>query len=316
MDALICAEWILIVAFDTSADPVRAFQDSSPQQLLSDVADRAAQALRAGVTTVRDLGDNGLVFQGRDEIASGTRAGPRIVASGPPLTTPGGHCWSFGGVVDGDDSIRAMVRRNAASGADLIKVMASGGQLTPGGADMWQSQFTSDQLRVVVAEASQAGLRVVAHAHGADAITAAVDAGVHTIEHCTWMSGAGVYDRREDTARKMATSGIFACAALNQDWRAMYDRLGPTRAPTTFGRLAWMDALGVPFIAGTDAGLPGSVFDNFAGALGLYSWFGSPMTASSSSPLSTPLPRSGSSQSPANLSLGWPRTCSSSRATR
>jgi predicted amidohydrolase YtcJ len=71
-------------------------------------------------------------------------------------------------------------------------------------------------------------------------------------------------------------AGIFACAALNQDWRAMYDRLGPIRAPRTFGRLAWMDALGVPFIAGTDAGLPGSVFDNLAGALGLYSWLGFP----------------------------------------
>lgn len=262
------------LCFDTSADPVREFRDSSPEQLLSGVADRAGQALRVGVTTVRDLGGSDLVFQIRDEIAARTRPGPRIVASGPPLTVAGGHCWFFGGVVGDDSSIRAMVRRHASAGADLIKVMASGGHMTRGGAEMWQSQFTTDQLRAVVAEAAQAGLRVAAHAHGAEAITAAVDAGVHTIEHCSWMAGAGEYDRREDTARKMAAAGIFACAALSQNWRALYDRLGPIRGPKTFGRLKWMDALGVPFIAGTDAGLPGSVFDNFAGALALYSWLG------------------------------------------
>jgi imidazolonepropionase-like amidohydrolase len=264
------------LAFDTSGDPVRAFQASTPEQLLADMATRACLALRAGITTIRDLGDNGLVFRVRDEIASGARSGPRILASGPPLTVAGGRCWFFGGVVDDDDSIRAMVRRNAADGADLIKVMASGGQMTPGGAKMWQSQFTAEQLRVVVTEAAQAGLRVAAHAHGADAITAAVEAGVHTVEHCTWMSGPGQYDRREQIVRKMAAAGIFACAALSHNWSSLYDRLGPTRAAETFGRLAWMDGLGVPFIAGTDAGLPGAVFDNMAGALGLYSWLGFP----------------------------------------
>ncbi len=137
---------------------------------------------------------------------------------------------------------------------------------------MWQSQFTLDQLKGVVGEAAQAGLRVAAHAHGPDAITAAVEAGVHTVEHCSWMSGPGEYDRREDTARAMAAAGIFACAALSHAWPALYERLGPIRGPKTFGRLRWMDALGVPFIAGTDAGLPGSVFDNLAGALGLYAW--------------------------------------------
>jgi imidazolonepropionase-like amidohydrolase len=109
---------------------------------------------RAGITTIRDLGDNGLVVRVRDEIASGARSGPRILASGPPLTVAGGHCWFRRRGVDDDDSIRAMVRRNAADGADLIKVMASDGQMTPGGAKMWQSQFTAEQLRVVVTEAA------------------------------------------------------------------------------------------------------------------------------------------------------------------
>lgn len=263
------------LAFDTSEDPVGAFQAASPEQLLAGIALRAAQALRAGVTTVRDLGDNGLVFGVRDAIAAGQLPGPRVLASGPPVTVPGGHCWFFGGEVTDEASIRDRVRRNVAAGADLIKVMASGGHLTPGGAAMFESQFSTEQLGVIVSEAKQAGLRVAAHAHGADAITSAVAAGVDTIEHCGWMSGPGTYDRREHVARQMAAKNIYACATFNQDWLAFFERLS-ARAPDIIARFSWMDDLGVPFIAGTDAGLPGSVFDNYAGALGLYAWLGFP----------------------------------------
>lgn len=265
------------LAFDTSADPVGAFQRASPEQLLAGMAERADAAFRAGVTTVRDLGDDGTAFHLRDAIAAGERPGPRILAAGPPVTVRGGHCWFFGGDVDlsgdGDAQLREQVRRNIDAGADLIKVMASGGQLTPGGAAMYESQFTTGQLGVIVAEARRAGLRVAAHAHGADAISSAVEAGVHTVEHCGWMSGPGSYDRREQVASTMAAKGIYACAALSQNWLPLYQRLGD-RGPAVFGRLAWMADLGVPFIAGTDAGLPGSVFDNYAGALGLYPWLG------------------------------------------
>lgn len=265
------------LAFDTSDDPVGAYRAARHEELISGMAQRAAQALSAGITTVRDLGGPVDVFAVRDSIANGDRRGPRILASGPPLTVPRGHCWFFGGEVDLEsdpqDALRDMVRRNASAGANLIKVMASGGHMTPGGPSMFESQFTTDHLRIIVAEADRLGLRVAAHAHGADAITSATEAGVATIEHCGWMTGPGAFDRREHVARQMADKHIYACAALNQDWLPFYHRLGD-RADGVFGRFTWMDSLGVPFISGTDAGLPGSVFDNYAGALGLYPWLG------------------------------------------
>jgi imidazolonepropionase-like amidohydrolase len=267
------------LAFDTSDDPVSAYEAASPEELVEGMSERAARALNAGITTVRDLGGPTEVFTVRDSIASGARPGPRIVASGPPLTAPRGHCWFFGGEVDlatgAEHNLREIVRRNATAGADLIKVMASGGHMTPGGPSMFESQFTTEQLRTIVDEASKLGLRVAAHAHGADAITSAAEAGVVTIEHCGWMTGPGSFDRREHVARQMAAKKIYACAALNQDWMPFYHRLGE-RAQGVFGRFTWMDKLGVPFISGTDAGLPGSVFDNYAGALGLYAWLGFP----------------------------------------
>jgi len=260
------------LAFDARPDPVTTFQNSSREQLLEGMADRAGQALRCGITTLRDLGDDGTVFALRDAIAAGTRPGPRILASGPPLTVEGGHCHFFGGIVD-DASLRTAVREHAAAGADLIKIMVSGGSITPGGAAMYESQFTLEQLRIVVDEACRAGLRVAAHAHGADAITDSVQAGVTTIEHCGWMIGPAEYDRREQVARRMAAQGIYACGAFSHDWERFYQRLGE-RGPKVFARFQWMDALGVPFIAGTDAGLSGSVFDRYALALAMYAWLG------------------------------------------
>ncbi|PZS12779.1 MAG: hypothetical protein DLM60_21745 [Pseudonocardiales bacterium] len=97
---------------------------------LVELAFRAQQLLNCGVTTVRDLGDRGgLTVALRESIEAGDLAGPRILAATAPLTPPGGHCWFLGGEVAGSDQIRQQIRRNAAAGADVIKVMVSGGSM-------------------------------------------------------------------------------------------------------------------------------------------------------------------------------------------
>lgn len=264
------------LVFDASPDPVNAFLAATHDDLLAGIASRAGQALRAGVTTLRDLGDDGHVFAIRDQIEAGLLPGPRILAAGPPITVEGGHCWFFGGMVDGSPaSLRAAVEDTVAAGADVIKVMAGGGKTTPGGADMWESQFDAGQLRIITSTAHALGRRVAAHAHGVEAITASVRAGVDTIEHCTWLSGPEYRDdRREEVAEQMAAEGISACVALNQDWLPFAERLGPDRGPRQLERIRWLDSLGVPLAVGTDAGLPGSVFDDLVGALELYPYLG------------------------------------------
>jgi imidazolonepropionase-like amidohydrolase len=263
------------LAFDAGPDPIAAVQQVDGSSLLLGMAGRARQLLESGVTTARDLGDrDGLAVRVRDAVAEGVLPGPRILAATAPLTVPGGHCWFLGGEVDGERSIRERVRRNAESGADLIKVMASGGQMTPGGAAMWESQFGTDELRVVVDEAGRFGLPVAAHAHGTEAIVAAVAAGVDTIEHCTWMAEGGRFDPREDVAAEMATKGITVCSTTSPNWRRIAERLGEERAAVIQGRLRWLDEHGVRLVAGTDAGLPGSTFDGLVGSFGLYQRLG------------------------------------------
>ncbi|WP_410656412.1 amidohydrolase family protein [Amycolatopsis sp. lyj-112] len=263
------------LAFDASREMLPNFLASTDETLRAGARERLDLLLRSGVTTVRDLGDrDALGARVRAELEAEGVAAPRLLTAGSPLTVPNGHCHFFGGAAADDHTIRAVIDANAAAGADVIKVMASGGQITEGGADMWESQFDVRTLWLIVEHAARHGLPVAAHAHGADAIEAAVEARVSTIEHCTWMTGPQQQDRRDSVAQKMAAEGIAACSTSSRNWRMMAERMGEELAKTVYGRLSWLEELGVPLLAGTDAGLPGSVFDDPVGALELYEWLG------------------------------------------
>ncbi|MEU5264922.1 amidohydrolase family protein [Amycolatopsis sp. NPDC021455] len=259
------------LAFDASREMLAHFSES--EDLLDGARSRLSLMLRSGVTTVRDLGDRGHLGAAVRRSFEG-EAAPRLLVSGPPITVPDGHCHFFGGATASDDEIRALIDANAAAGADVIKVMASGGQITEGGADMWESQFDARQLSLIVSHAASHGLPVAAHAHGADAIEAAVDAGVSTIEHCSFMTGPKSFDRRSHVAKRMAAEGISACSTSSRNWRMIVERLGEELGQAMYGRLPWLEEQGVRLLAGTDAGLAGSVFDDPAGALELYEWLG------------------------------------------
>jgi imidazolonepropionase-like amidohydrolase len=261
------------LAFDASREMLDHF--SASPDLLPEARERLSLMLRSGVTTVRDLGDRGHLGAAVRKSFEGETA-PRLLVSGPPITVPGGHCHFFGGETASDNDIRSLINANAAAGADVIKVMASGGQITEGGADMWESQFDARQLRVVTEHAATHGLPVAAHAHGADAIEAAVEAGVSTIEHCSFLTGPREFDRREPVAKRMAADGISACSTSSRNWRVIVEKLGDDVAQAMYGRLPWLEEHGVRLLSGTDAGLPGSVFDDPVGALELYEWLGFP----------------------------------------
>lgn len=268
----------LHLAMDAGADPVGTMLAADPDELAAGMAERARQVLECGVTTVRDLGDvGGAAVRIRDAVRAGELSGPRILPAVAPLTPPRGHCWFFGGEVASEREMRAMVRRNADAGAEVVKVMASGGHLTPGGAHMWESQFTVAELAAVVDEAARLGLPVAAHAHGAEAIAAATDAGVSTIEHCAWMTGESSWEKDEAVARRMAAAGVAACVTVGpHDWRVDAREMGEEAARQRFSRIPWLERLGVPLLPGTDGGVQNAVFDDFAGALELYGWLGLP----------------------------------------
>jgi len=266
------------LVFEPGTDHEQRMRTVADDELLLSMAQHARQLLDGGVTTARDLGDrDGSALVLRDAVDAGRMVGPRLLIAGAPLTAVGGHCWFLGGEVSAssigyEPAIRARVCELAASGVDVIKVMASGGQITAGGASMWERQFDAADLRVVVEEARRFGLPVAVHAHGADSIADAVAAGVNTIEHCSWMSGPGASDFRDDVADHMASAGIVACAASSGNPSALAGRVAPERLSTLFGRMRRMADHGVPVIFGDDAGL--TAFDNFGQILQNWSQWG------------------------------------------
>jgi len=170
------------LAFDASADPVAALAARSDEEALAAMVRAGQAALRGGVTTVRDLGDRNYLSLG----LRGRPGLPTIVAAGPPVTTPAGHCHYLGGAaVPTEAGMRAAVREHVERGVDVIKIMASGGTLTPG-TYQHLAQFTPEVLRAAVDEAHRYGLQVTAHAHAVAAIADAVAAGTDGLEHVSF----------------------------------------------------------------------------------------------------------------------------------
>ena len=190
--------------------PVERFKSTAARSAIAGV-NSCRNALMAGFTTCRDVGGGEKVDVGlRDAINAGEIVGPRLLVATWSLSMTGGHgdrnnavdyhwCNDLEtGVVDGVDAVRKQVRFNIQQGADLIKILASGGVLSPG--DNPQSTgFTFEEMKAAVDEANRLGRHVAAHAHGKQAIIWASNAGVRSIEHGSYL---------DDEAARVLKAGV------------------------------------------------------------------------------------------------------------
>jgi imidazolonepropionase-like amidohydrolase len=168
---------------DGSPDPLTALNKRSYTENVLIAAKHAEDTLRAGITTVRDLGGwEGVDIGLKVAIDGGMIAGPRMLVSGKLLCMTGGTAHFIGREVDGPDEVRKGAREQLKSGVDCIKVMATGGVMTEG-VDPGSAQFTFEELRAAIGEAEKAGKLTAAHAQGTTGVKNAVLAGVDSIEH-------------------------------------------------------------------------------------------------------------------------------------
>jgi imidazolonepropionase-like amidohydrolase len=190
-------------------------QDAGPQALGISLpratltgARNARITLEAGFTTVRNVGAEGYSDVAlRDAIDAGDVPGPRMLVSGPPLGITGGHCdenflpfdfhYSAEGVADGVEGVQHKVRETIKYGADLIKICATGGVLSHGD-NPQASQYTLEEMKAIVADAHRLGRKVAAHAHGAQGILWASQAGVDSIEHGSYIDDAAIAEMKKD----------------------------------------------------------------------------------------------------------------------
>jgi len=208
---------------------------------------------------VRDCGGvRGVDLELKKAIAAGLACGPRILASGQALCMTGGHGHQFGREVDGADEARKGTREQIKAGADLVKVIATGGVMTPG-VEPGAAQLTYDELRAAIEEAQKAGRTTAAHAQGTTGIKDAVRAGISSIEHGIYLDQAAI--------DLMLERGAYLVPTLAAVHQILAHGIGagiPAFAVKKTERVkdAHVDSFlrawraGVPIAAGNDAGTP------------------------------------------------------------
>ena len=247
-------------------------------------AENARTTLEAGFTTVRNVGaDNYADVALRDEVNAGRLPGPHMQVSGPPLGITGGHCdndllpfeyHKVGtGVADGVPAVQAKVRETIKYGADLIKICATGGVLSKGD-DPQASQYTREELTAIVADAHRLGRKVAAHAHGAQGIVWATEAGVDSIEHASYIDEAGIAAMKKHGTYLVPTDYLHDWVRDNAHLPVFYQQKmqDVTKAARTNLRKAI--AAGVKVALGTDAavyphGLNAHELDTYVNELGM-----------------------------------------------
>src|SRR5262245_27087039 len=260
------------LVFSAGAHPLGDLGVEDDQRLLLRSVAAARQALGAGVTTLRDLGGRGgVTFRLRDAIDDGLLRGPRILPAGSPITITGGHCHFLGLETDDEAGVRAAARSQLKAGATALKIMATGGRMTPG-TNVGRAQFSVAELSAAVDEARRGGVPIAAHALGTAGIRAATEAGVDTIEHCSWLGAAPGIEFDESTAAQMAEKGIAAEPTLDTIVGPMKhipeDRMSAGMREHVQLRVQIINALrrmvelGVPISTGTDAGVSWTPFDS------------------------------------------------------
>jgi imidazolonepropionase-like amidohydrolase len=210
-------------------DPYRELTSTSAKEAINGVVN-ARTTLMAGFTSVRNVGANGFVdVDLRDAINAGQVPGPHMLVSGPLLGITGGHCddnllpiryHQVGdGVADGIAEVQHKVRENIKYGADLIKICATGGVLSKGD-DPQASQYTLEEMQAIVADAHRLGRKVAAHAHGAQGILWATEAGVDSIEHGSYIN--------DEAIAEMKKRGTYLVPTLYlEDWMLEFGNLPP-----------------------------------------------------------------------------------------
>jgi imidazolonepropionase-like amidohydrolase len=192
--------------------------------------ENAKVTLEAGFTTVRNVGANDYTDVAlRDEINAGHIPGPHMQVSGPALGITGGHMdenllpyeYHVHGqaVADGIPAVQHQVRENIKYGADLIKIGATGGVLSKGD-DPQASQYTLEEMQAIVADAHRLGRKVAAHAHGAQGILWASEAGVDSIEHGSYLNDEGIAMMKKHGTYLVPTAYLI-------DWVQQYGKLPP-----------------------------------------------------------------------------------------
>lgn len=245
----------------------QVMRDDTEAAVMASAARNSLRCLKSGLVAVRDMGTNfDVSIKLRDAINAGKLLGPRVYASGRVLCMTGGHGYYFGIEVDGADEARKAARAQIKRGADLLKIMATGGGQSKG-MKAGVPQLNYEEIRAIVEEAHHAGIHTAAHAQGKEGVMNCLRAGVDSIEHGVTLD--------DEQIELMVKQGTYFCPTLMALWyvieKGEASGIPPyvvekckIQAITHFDGFTAAYKAGVKVIAGTDAGTPFNYQDDIA----------------------------------------------------
>lgn len=237
---------------------LKLVRENDRDKLAIDAVVSLNKIVQNGTTSVRDIGGHDyLEMSLRRAVEAGTIPGPRMKVAGKLIAMTGGHAHFIAREADGPDEVRKAAREQLKRGADVIKLMATGGAATPG-MDVHAPHLSVEEMQAAADEAHKLGKTAAAHAHGVGGIRNCVLAGLDAVEHCTYLN----LDR--DTAKMMAERGTFFVATLAVGQAKSGQKLSAESEDflrrATPGKEALRQSiplameLGIPLGSGSDAG--------------------------------------------------------------
>ncbi len=247
------------LSFSSGPDPAADVASESDVSLGLRAAYNAQLALVSGITTVVDCGARGgVVVELARAIACGRISGPRILACGAPITTTAGHCAWLGARADSSEEVIREARKQVAAGADFLKVMMTGGNITPG-SNPAMLQYPPAVIHALAAEAHRLGRPLMAHAHSEEALAVAAEAGVTIVAHGTCKSPEGIR-LRPATLAALVRAGTVVDPTITVGMPPPESGAASSERQRIRAEMlpifATMADNGVPLLAGSDAGVP------------------------------------------------------------
>ncbi|WP_243300378.1 metal-dependent hydrolase family protein [Bacillus litorisediminis] len=244
------------LVWNGSADPQSVINHEENDRIALEAYKHALDTLRLGITTVRDLGSpDRTVLHVRNVINSNLLEGPTIIASGAPICMTGGHVYYLGYESDGADEVRKNTRRVLKEGADLVKVMATGGIYTKG-EDPGSVQLTIEELSAAKEEALKKNKKVAAHADGLEGIMNCLEVGIDTIEHGIFADRQALEIMKKQGTFLVPTMAVMRQLTSSPDIPAFALEKAKKVVEPHFNMLKEAVQIGVKIATGTDCGSP------------------------------------------------------------
>ena len=267
---------------DAGPDPRGSYLRSNDSERMATARANANLAIQAGITTMRDCAAPGpLMFRFQRQVDAGDVPGPHIISCGYALMRPKGHCHFLGGEVATVRELSERIEWNLSRGAGFVKLMASGGGLTPGTVPH-EADLPLEIMKAAVREAHANGVHITAHCHATDSIRRGIEVGLDMIEHASYVEAPGRYRYDEDLTRQIRDAGIIVSPTVYSALQTArrFRAAGAAHNPGDVAAVERLEGrlvntghfhrLGMKIIGGTDCGATNTPFDSLVDELESY----------------------------------------------